>query len=128
MEWKRIQTELRRLESLVDGWAAANRISTLERDLALDKLKALYEELRFADAVVADGSDEVSDAAAVAPEPSIRIDLEEAIAPFGGAEEFSPTTPEKETVEADPPQEAAGPGVAAPEPEKPLSEQLVREG
>ena len=56
MEWKRIQTELRRLESLVDGWAAANRISTLERDLALDKLKALYEELRFADAVVADGS------------------------------------------------------------------------
>lgn len=128
MEWKRIQTELRRLESLVDGWAAANRISTLERDLALDKLKALYEELRFADAVVADGSDEVSDAAAFAPEPSIRIDLEEAIAPFGGAEEFSPTTPEKETVEADPPQEAAGPGVAAPEPEKPLSEQLVREG
>lgn len=40
----------------------------------------------------------------------------------------SPTAPEKETVEADPPQEAAGPGVAAPEPEKPLSEQLVREG
>ncbi len=128
MEWKRIQTELRRLESLVDGWAAANRISTLERDLALDKLKALYEELRFADAVVADGSDEVPDAAAFAPEPSIRIDLEEAIAPFGGAEELSPTAPEKETVEADPPQEAAGPGVAAPEPEKPLSEQLVREG
>lgn len=128
MEWKRIQTELRRLESLVDGWAAANRISTLERDLALDKLKALYEELRFADAVVADGSDEVSDAAAFAPELSIRIDLEEAIAPFGGAEELSPTAPGKETVGADPPQEAAGPGVAASEPEKPLSEQLVREG
>lgn len=128
MEWKRIQTELRRLESLVDGWAAANRISTLERDLALDKLKALYEELRFADAVVADGSDEVPDAAAFAPEPSIRIDLEEAIAPFGDAEEFSPTTPGKETVEADPPQEEDGPAVAAPEPEKPLSEQLVREG
>ena len=128
MEWKRIQTELRRLESLVDGWAAANRISTLERDLALDKLKALYEELRFADAVVADGSDEVPDAAAFAPEPSIRIDLEEAIAPFGDAEELSPTAPEKETVEGDPPQEAAGPRVAAPEPEKPLSEQLVREG
>ena len=128
MEWKRIQTELRRLESLVDGWAAANRISTLERDLALDKLKALYEELRFADAVVADGSDEVPDAAAFAPEPSIRIDLEEAIAPFGDAEEPSPTAPEKETVEADPPQEEDGPAVAAPEPEKPLSEQLVREG
>lgn len=125
MEWKRIQTELRRLESLVDGWAAANRISTLERDLALDKLKALYEELRFADAVVADGSDEVPDAAAFAPESSIRIDLEEAIAPFGGAEEFSLRVSEKETVEADPSQEVTGPGVAAPEPEKPVSEQLV---
>lgn len=48
MDWKTIHTELRKLESLVDGWAQTDEIPTVERDLALEKLRNLYETIRFA--------------------------------------------------------------------------------
>lgn len=41
--------ELQRLEQLVDGWRTAERIPSIERELALDKLKTLYEAVRFAE-------------------------------------------------------------------------------
>ena len=40
--------ELQRLEQLIGGWRTAERIPSIERELALDKLKALYEAVRFA--------------------------------------------------------------------------------
>ena len=49
MDWNTIQEELRRLTTLVDGWSAAGEIPDVERDLALEKLRRLYETLRFAD-------------------------------------------------------------------------------
>ncbi|MEG2612428.1 MAG: hypothetical protein RR971_02930, partial [Alistipes sp.] len=44
-----IRNILRQFSSLVDGWVASGNIAPIERDLALDKLKALYEALLLAD-------------------------------------------------------------------------------
>lgn len=47
MEVKKIQEELARLVELIDGWASSHDISGIEKDVALDKLKILYEAVRF---------------------------------------------------------------------------------
>lgn len=80
MEWKNIQTELRRLLALVDGWAAEDRIPPLERDLALDKLRAVYERLRFPDGAGLPGTEMRQRREVSASEPLVRIDLEEMLA------------------------------------------------
>ena len=49
MDLQTIRDEIRRLSVLVDGWSAAGEIPNVERDLALEKLRRLYETLRFAD-------------------------------------------------------------------------------
>lgn len=67
MDLKTIRDEVRRLSALVDGWSAAGEIPAVERDLALEKLRRLYETVRFADpapapseaGVVADSRDGV---------------------------------------------------------------------
>lgn len=56
MDLNTILSELRRLESLVEGWSSKEQISAIERDLALDKLKSLYEAVRFAEAVSSEES------------------------------------------------------------------------
>lgn len=43
-----LRSELRRLQELVDGWSATGEIPSIERDLALAKLRALYDAVRFA--------------------------------------------------------------------------------
>ena len=47
MELKYLRTELHRLTALVEGWIGTDEIPALERDLALEKLRSLYEMLRF---------------------------------------------------------------------------------
>ena len=47
MELKYLRTELHRLTALVEGWTGTDEIPALERDLALEKLRSLYEMLRF---------------------------------------------------------------------------------
>lgn len=47
MELKYLRTELHRLIALVEGWTGTDEIPALERDLALEKLRSLYEMLRF---------------------------------------------------------------------------------
>lgn len=42
-----IKSEIAKLSQLVASWSDDANISTIERDMALDKLKALYEHLRF---------------------------------------------------------------------------------
>lgn len=44
-----MQAELHRLAVLVDEWSQTDEIPAVERDLALEKLRNLYEALRFAD-------------------------------------------------------------------------------
>ena len=72
MELNEFRSELHRLSSLVAGWSAPEDITAIERDLALAKLRNLYEALRY-DGVAADagttGGDASDFAAALALEP-----------------------------------------------------------
>ena len=47
MDLKTIRTELRKLTAIVDGWEPSGEIPALERDLALQKLRTLYDAVRF---------------------------------------------------------------------------------
>lgn len=49
MDLKNIRETLARLTATVDGWANDDTIGALERDWALEKLRSLYEAIRFAD-------------------------------------------------------------------------------
>ena len=49
MDLQTIRDEIRRLSVLVEGWLHTEEIPIVERDLALEKLRRLYETLRFAD-------------------------------------------------------------------------------
>ena len=80
MEVNKIQEELARLIELVDGWAGSHDVPGIERDLVLDKLKKLYEAIRFANFDEGDSSASASVAAQqsvaeVAPVSEISIDL-----------------------------------------------------
>lgn len=97
MDLKTMRSELQRLSELVAGWDAPGDISPLERDLALEKLRKLYEALRFG--VEAPAAD---DAAPVAVPLSIDLD------------EVFLSDPVSEGVPATEP-EAAPAGVSEPE-------------
>ncbi|MCM1150620.1 MAG: hypothetical protein NC209_00645 [Alistipes sp.] len=47
MNLKEIRSELQKLSELAAGWPSLQRIAPLERDLALEKLRMLYDTLRF---------------------------------------------------------------------------------
>ena len=49
MDLKTIRTELHKLTAIVDGWEPSGHIPALERDLALEKLRILYDAVRFAE-------------------------------------------------------------------------------
>ncbi len=44
-----IRKQLTELEILIEGWSNGCEIATIERDLALDRVKNLYEAIRFTD-------------------------------------------------------------------------------
>lgn len=47
MDLKQTQDEVHKLSEIIDGWQSLHNIDLLERDLALEKLRILYETLRF---------------------------------------------------------------------------------
>lgn len=47
MDLKTIQGELQQLSELVEGWVQADDVPALERDLALEKLRLVYDKVRF---------------------------------------------------------------------------------
>lgn len=61
MELKKIVDSLAHLSSLVDGWTASKSIPAIERDLALEELRRIYEELLqcSGDTVLADSVGEM---------------------------------------------------------------------
>ena len=72
-----MQAELHRLAVLVDEWSQTDEIPAVERDLALEKLRNLYEALRFADDASAVSADTAAgEAEEVLPES---IDLGEVL-------------------------------------------------
>ena len=47
-----IKSEIKRLSLIVESWSEGNAIPAVERDLALDKIKSLYDVLRFGESEV----------------------------------------------------------------------------
>jgi hypothetical protein len=75
MNIKQIKSEIEKLSLMLSSWEGAEQVSTIERDIVLDKLKAIYNAVRF---------DEVIEPIApvvippVAPEPAAETKDEEA--------------------------------------------------
>lgn len=129
MEVNKIQEELARLIELVDGWAGSHDVPGIERDLVLDKLKKLYEAIRFANFDEGDSSASASVAAQqsvaeVAPVSEISIDLDDLLAE--PVRDFLPESAAMpEALDA-----PVGESAAVPEPassEKPVSVSAVTE-
>lgn len=116
MDLKTIQGELRQLSALVEGWTQADGIPALERDLALEKLRSVYDKVRFGAAEAAAESPIGEETAAVAGV----IDLGEVLSldPFAEPEEpVSEPEPAEPAAEAEIPEPVAEPEfVAEPEP------------
>lgn len=129
MEVNKIQEELARLTELVDGWAGSHDVPGIERDLVLDKLKKLYEAIRFANFDEGDSSASASVAAQqsvaeVAPVSEISIDLDDLL--VEPVRDFLPESAAMpEALDA-----PVGESAAVPEPassEKPVSVSAVTE-
>ena len=128
MEVNKIQEELARLIELVDGWAGSHDVPGIERDLVLDKLKKLYEAIRFANFDEGDSSASASVAAQqsvaeVAPVSEISIDLDDLLAE--PVRDFLESAAMPEALDA-----PVGESAAVPEPassEKPVSVSAVTE-
>ena len=114
MDLKMIQGELQQLSELVEGWVQADDIPALERDLALEKLRSVYDKVRFG------ASEPAAETPAGEEDTTVAevIDLGDVLSldPFAGEEE-----PEPEPEPAEPAAEEAipesGPGpVMDPEP------------
>ena len=133
MEVNKIQEELARLTQLVEGWAGSRDISGIERDLALDKLKKLYEAVRFADfngepvaASVSAPKPVEEPIAKEMPEPEISIDLDDLLAePIRNSEPEPEVAPIPE-VKAEPVADSPDTPAEAPSPvanEEPVAEE-----
>lgn len=75
MDLKYVQSELHKLSEIIEGWNTPREISSLERDLALDKLRILYDAVRF-------GAEAGAEAASSGPAPAevpVSIDLGEVL-------------------------------------------------
>lgn len=129
MEVNKIQEELARLIELVDGWAGSHDVPGIERDLVLDKLKKLYEAIRFANFDEGDSSASATVAAQqsgaeTAPVSEISIDLDDLLAE--PVRDFLPESAAMpEALDA-----PVGESAAVPEPassEKPVSVSAVTE-
>ena len=71
MNHSKAEEDLRVVTGLLHDWAHSRRISGLEYDLLLDKLKELYELVRFADVTGASEDKEPSCPAAAEPSPAV---------------------------------------------------------
>lgn len=75
MNIKQIKSEIEKLSLMLSSWEGAEQVSTIELDIVLDKLKAIYNAVRF---------DEIIEPSApvvippVAPEPAAETKEEEA--------------------------------------------------
>ena len=88
MDLKTIQGELQQLSELVEGWVQADGVPALERDLALEKLRSVYDKVRFGASEPAAETPAGEEDTAVAEV----IDLGDVLSldPFAGEEEPEP--------------------------------------
>ncbi|MEG1701028.1 MAG: hypothetical protein RRY33_06495 [Alistipes sp.] len=78
MNLKMIREELQRLSALVDGWRSSREITTLERDLALEKLRMLYDAVRFEDATATEMPEVTESEEPIVTEIPLSINFDEA--------------------------------------------------
>ncbi len=100
MEIKDIRSELQKLSALVGGWDTQNQITTVERDIVLEKLRALYEAVRFCEAVGVDIE-------AAEKEIVVEIDLGEVLSLDADPEETQPEAAREPAPVAEPAAEPA---------------------
>ena len=118
MDLKMIQGELQQLSELVEGWVQADDIPALERDLALEKLRSVYDKVRFG------ASEPAAETPAGEEDTTVAevIDLGDVLSldPFAGEEEPEPEPePAEPAAEEAIPESGPGPGpepVMDPEP------------
>ncbi len=67
MKLDNIKHGVQRLNSLVDGWQTNGEIPRIERDMALDELRRLYDQLLDIEGTIASHTDVTAPAAVVAP-------------------------------------------------------------
>lgn len=110
MDLDRLQSDLRRLAEIVGSWDASKEIDALERDLVLEKLRGLYETVRF------DVRSETVPAEPAAAEPALPIDLGEVLSldPLAEMPEAEEPLPEAASAFEEPvpfePEPTSGPG------------------
>lgn len=130
MNVKNMRDQLARLTALVDGWT--DGIPAIERDLALDKLKALYEAVKT---VTPDEPLGEREAVAPPPSPEVSIRLDDLLAAevdLHDADLAAPFTgdlplPEPALESVPTPEPAAEPeAVSAPEPIRQNAESTAR--
>ena len=118
MDLKTIQGELRQLSALVEGWAQTDGIPALERDLALEKLRSLYDKVRFgaveSDAVITDAEDVAVVAEAIDLGDVLSLD------PSAGEDE-----PVSEAAEEEPAEEVAEEVIPEPAIPEPVAESVA---
>lgn len=83
MDLRKIRRDLIQVVELVEGWTTQSEISGLERDLALDKIRAAYEAIRF-DGVRREPT----------PQPNVSSESEVPAAAVAPVVPSVPTTPE----------------------------------
>lgn len=147
-----MQTDLQRLAALIDGWSQTDQIPDVERDLALQKLRDLYEAIRFAGPGAVQAKEVSAEAVPEVPEEELPESLDlgavlsldgfpdlgepegliyaEPSAPFGAEVGPGPAEPERaepgpaETVEEQP-AESAETQPAEPETAEPAESQTA---
>ncbi|MFI3282382.1 MAG: hypothetical protein SNG10_02490 [Rikenellaceae bacterium] len=76
MNIESIRTQLAELNTLVEGWSAADtEVSTIERDIALDRVKSLYEELRFSESIITHNVANVEEGSDEESEPEVEVEI-----------------------------------------------------
>lgn len=77
MDLKTLRAELQKLAALAEGWDASHEIADIERDLALGKLRELYDAVRFGlDSAV---QPSIEDELSPVDLPPVEIDLDAVI-------------------------------------------------
>ena len=86
MNIKLIKSEIEKLSLMLSAWEQSEQVSAIERDIVLDKLKKIYDAVRFDTAIEEDTPIEptepiapVEEAVVVVAEPaeSVEVEVEE---------------------------------------------------
>jgi len=126
MNLRNIRAEVDRLSALVDRWATDGGASAIERDLALDLLRRLYEQLCFDEASPAEvpGEDAAGHEALTAA-ATVSINLEDIMAAAAPPDEIEPE--HSDAPAAEPECTGAPAPVPAAEPEQTEAPAAARE-